>query len=154
MASKKEKYHYTESGLDNVFLYTRIYKCECGETIVDIPNIYGLNELIAQIIVKKSAMLKGKEIRFIRKQLHLKATEFASRLGVDKVTVSRWENDEEKIGVANDRLIRMIYTQICQEKCKKVFNIIDMIQSINPVVKKINIVIPQKDMKEAIPCFI
>ncbi len=151
---KKGKYHYTESGLDNVYLETFIYKCECGETIVDIPNIYGLHELIAKDLVRKKSTLRGKEIKFIRKQLHLKANELAQILGVNKVTVSRWENEEENIGIANDKLIRMIYIQMCQEKCKEIFAIVGSIRTIDAsMVKSKNIIIPQKDIKNAISCF-
>lgn len=149
---KEDTYHYTESGLDDVYLITDVYKCKCGEIIADIPKIYRLHELIAKKIVKKGSMLTGKEIKFLRKQLHFKATELAFILGVNKVTVSRWENEETEIGVANDKLIRMIYMQICQEKCKKVFKIVDDIESISRTVKREKIVIPQKDIKEANIC--
>lgn len=153
MSNKREKYPYTESGLNNVYLETDVYRCGCGEFIVDIPNIYGLHELIAKDLVRKGSMLDGKEIKYLRKQMHLKANELALILGVSKVTVSRWENEKEKIGVTNDKLIRMVYTQICQEKCKKVFTIVDHIQSINPTFKKEKIVIPKKEIKEARSCF-
>ncbi len=153
MIRKKGIYRYTESGLDNVYIGTDVYKCECGEVIVDIPNIYVLHELIARDLIRKKSILTGKEIKFIRKQLHLKANELALLLGVNKVTVSRWENGEEKIGIANDKLIRMIYTQICQEKSKKVFNIVNNIQTISPTIKKEKIIISKEDIKKAASCF-
>ena len=49
------------------------------------------------------------EIRFLRKNLHLKINEFAQLLGVDRVTVSRWENEHEKPSRSADRLIRLTY---------------------------------------------
>ena len=77
MTSKKEIYHYTESGLDIVYIETNVFRCKkCNESVAEIPNIYGLHELIAEKLVKKPFLLKGKEIIFIRKFLHLKAVEF------------------------------------------------------------------------------
>ncbi|HDZ61570.1 MAG TPA: DUF4447 domain-containing protein [Nitrospirae bacterium] len=153
MSSKKEIYHYTESGLDDTYLETDVYRCNCGEAIANIGNIYGLHELIAKDLVRKNTMLNAKEIKYLRKQLHLKANELAHIMSISKVTLSRWENDKENIGVANDKLLRMIYMQICQEKCNKVFSIVDNIQSINPTFKKRKIVIPKKEIKEARSCF-
>lgn len=51
--------------------------------------------------------LSGKEIRFLRKHMAMKAIEFAKRVGVDNATVSRWENDKENPADAADRAIRL-----------------------------------------------
>ncbi len=150
MAAKKDPYHYTESGLDNVFLHTDVYKCGCGETIADIPNIYGLHELIAKALVKKESRLMSKEIKFLRKKMHLKAKELADMLGVTKVTVSRWENDVENIGIANDKLIRFIYAQMFQEKCKEIVEFIDTVRETNPTARRKKIRISKKDIKGAV----
>ena len=53
--------------------------------------------------------MTGEEIRFLRKEMRLKANELAALLGVHKVTVSRWENNEEAIGSSSDRLLHYIY---------------------------------------------
>ena len=39
----------------------------------------------------------------------LKINEFAQLLGVDRVTVSRWENEHEKPSRSADRLVRLTY---------------------------------------------
>lgn len=153
MTSKREVYRYTESGLDNVYLETDVHRCaKCKESVVDIPNIYGLHEIVAEGLVKKPYLLKGKEIRFIRKFLHLKAVELAKILGVDKVTVSRWENDAKQISVANDKLIRLIYVQKYQEKYDIILKIIDHIEKIQPTSKNRKITISKEDMKKAPAC--
>lgn len=147
---KRELYRYLESGLDNVYLETDVFKCKCGETIADIPNIHGLHEFIAAGLVKRSAQLIGSEIRYLRKQMHLKAVELAQLLSVNKVTVSRWENGSEKIGATNDKLIRFLYTQMFQEKCNTVVQLLDGIKRINPKAKRIKIIIPKKQIKKAV----
>lgn len=150
MTVKKDPYHYSESGLDNIFLMTDVYKCSCGEVIADIPNIYGLHELIAKALVKKVSMLTSKEIKFLRKKMHLKATALADILGVSKVTVSRWENGVENMGIANDKLIRFLYTQMFQEKCQEIIDFIDNVKEIRPSARSRKIIIPKKDIKGAI----
>ena len=153
MTSMREVYHYTESGLDNVYLDTDVHTCaKCRESVVDIPNIYGLHEMVAEGLVKKPYLLKGKEIRFIRKFLHLKAVELAKILGVDKVTVSRWENDTAQISVANDKLIRLIYVQKYQEKCDIILEIMKYIELIRPTTKSPKITISKEDMQKAPAC--
>ncbi len=149
-SKKEDLYRYTESGLDNVFLKTDVYKCKCGEVIVDIPNIYGLHELIAKGLVRKDSLLTGKEIKFLRKQMHLKSKELAQLLSVHKVTVSRWESEAEKVSIGNDKLIRFLYTQMFQEKCNTILKIVDRIKEIRPSAKREKIVIPQKEIREAI----
>lgn len=116
----KANYKYVESGLDNVVLSgVNVYKCSCGEVMPEIKNAEKLHELIALAIIKKFSLLSGKEFRFLRKQMMLKGKNIASILGVDPVTVSRWEQSNAKIGVPNDRLIRMLYLQTIEEKHKK-----------------------------------
>ena len=110
-AFEKSHHHFLESGLDNVHLTNvEIGTCaDCGEKIVSIPYPTGLMRLIGEGILLKPAGLNGAEIRFLRKNLHLKINEFAQLLGVDRVTVSRWENEHEKPSRAVDRLVRLTY---------------------------------------------
>ena len=102
-----------------------------------------------RILIKKASSLTGKEIRFLRKELLLKANELATVLGVTKVTVSRWENDKEKIGLTTDRLIRLFYTQKFQEKCKTIINMVDAMKEISRTAKAKKIIIPKEEIKEA-----
>ncbi|MBZ0157938.1 MAG: helix-turn-helix domain-containing protein [Alphaproteobacteria bacterium] len=114
-------YKYVESGLNNIILTgVPLHKCSCGEAMPEIRNIEGLHRVIANALVKKKTPLSGREVRFIRKEMRCSAKELALMLGVSPVTVSRWENETEKIGMVSDKLIRMIYIQTVQEKCHKV----------------------------------
>jgi putative zinc finger/helix-turn-helix YgiT family protein len=111
MVEMKGDYRYTESGLKNVVLQgITLHKCrKCGELLPEIPHIKKLHARIALELLYKEGPLIGEEIRFLRKEMRFKAIELAALLGVHKVTVSRWENNEEKIGPSSDRLLRYIY---------------------------------------------
>lgn len=104
------KYHYTESGLQNVWLDgVEIFECACGESFAFIPCAKELHKIIAGILLKRKAQLSGREIRFLRKYIGLKSKEFANRLGVKIVTVSRWEHGDVVPPESIDRLIRFFY---------------------------------------------
>lgn len=106
----KGEYHYLESGLTNVWLKgIEILKCECGEEVVSIPQITELHQLIAGILLEQENQLSGREIRFLRKHMGMKALDFAANLGVDKSTVSRWEHEKDRPSESMDRLIRLFY---------------------------------------------
>ena len=104
------KHHYTESGLQNVWLKgVEIFECKCGENFAFIPYAQELHKLIAEILLKKEDQLSGREIRFLRKHMGLKAKDFAKQIGVMNVTVSRWEREETIPPITIDRLIRYFY---------------------------------------------
>jgi len=108
---KSEPYHYTESGLDNVFLYGIVQsRCkECGEEIVTIPNIKGLHFAIGRNLICKKEMLTGSEARFLRKELKLKSKDMAAALSMKPETYLRWENEKQSVSPACDKQLRLIY---------------------------------------------
>ncbi len=106
----KGKYHYTESGLQNVWLMgVEIFECECGKNFAFIPCAQELHNKIVGLLLEKENQLSGREIRFLRKHMGLKAKDFARELGVGKVTVSRWESGEYSPSESFDRFIRLLY---------------------------------------------
>ena len=117
LTTEKKDYQFVDSGLDNVILAgIDVTECpDCGEEFVSIPNVLGLMDLIAEQIILKPGSLTGQEIRFLRKNLLMKISEFATLLGIDRVSLSRWENEQVRPTVANDRLIRLTYAT-----CKKI----------------------------------
>jgi putative zinc finger/helix-turn-helix YgiT family protein len=109
MKEKKGRYHFIESGLPNIYLDgVTIHYCSCGEESAAIPCLDKLLERIAHVIVEKSPLLTGTEVRFLRKSLGLKSVELAEMLDVSKVTVSRWENDKARINKSYDNMIRAL----------------------------------------------
>ncbi|MBI5190342.1 MAG: type II toxin-antitoxin system MqsA family antitoxin [Nitrospirae bacterium] len=115
-------YHYTESGLDNIILKgVTVYECpECGDSLPELRGIERIHKEISYSLVRDENPLTGRGVRFIRKQMGLTEKDFAALLGVDPVSVSRWENSKSKIAATNDRLIRMVFVQALEEECNQV----------------------------------
>jgi putative zinc finger/helix-turn-helix YgiT family protein len=110
------EYHFTASGLDNVYLHdVKAYRCpNCGNGDVMLFATEKILQTIAKGLIEKRSELTGKEIRFLRKRMQMTAEELGSIMGVDKATISRWENGVQDMGKQSDRLLRtlaMIYTQ-------------------------------------------
>lgn len=140
MHKTKGSYQYTESGVDNVYLKgVTIYKCECGEELPEIPHIEELHRVIAFEIVKSAVPLTGSELRFLRKQMAIRAVDLAALIGVDEVTVSRWEHDTKPVGSNNDRLIRFLFIKKVEEELKALIGM--------DFLKSILIRLPHKTMK-------
>ncbi len=109
----KDKHHYTECGLDYVFLESiDVCKCSCGEKFVIIPAMPQLHSLIGLTLIKKKALLNGQEIRFLRKNMGLTAIKLSKIIGVENATISRWENGKQTITKPHDRLLKLVYSNI------------------------------------------
>ena len=110
MRATKRDYRYEEAGLKNVVLRdTTVYECGCGEILPELPQVNRLHQRIAEDLIGKQSPLTGEEFRFLRKAMELSAKELARLLGVTTVTISRWENNKEKVGAQSDRLLRCLY---------------------------------------------
>src|SRR5580658_5348010 len=75
------------------------------------PVLAGVDEmmhLVAVAILRKPYRLDGEELRFLRKHVELNQEEFAKLLHVDKTTLSKWENNEDRIGVQSDLWARTV----------------------------------------------
>lgn len=135
--TKIGEYQYKESGLDNVILRgIKVYECSCGNKFAFIPRILELHKLIAKRLVQKKALLTGKEIRFLRKNLGLKAKDFAKYLRITQVSLSRWETGQEKHSASNDMLIRLIYAKIAGLDAE-ISDTLQRIEDIERTVKRI-----------------
>ena len=146
-------YQYKESGLKNLWLEgVELFECACGQKFAIIPCVPELHGLIAQDLLKQKNQLSGREIRFLRKHIGLKAKDFAEYLGVNNVTVSRWERGEERPPQPTDRLIRLFYAgmmgvqDIVHELIK------DMFREIMPVQEEQAIYFPIQKLRELTSC--
>lgn len=110
-ARRRQAYKYIESGLSNVVLNgVTVHTCEnCRTQYPELPAIQKLHNAIARAILTQETGLRGEEVRFLRKQMGIKATDFAEMLGVTKVAVSRWENSRRPLPPVTDRLIRCVF---------------------------------------------
>lgn len=107
----KEAYHYTFSGLPNVYLSgITIYRCpDCPTVCPSIPRIEELHRVIAQALAEKPGRLQGSEIRFLRKNIGIPAKMIARILGLTPETYSRVENEKNPgLGKAEEKLFRLM----------------------------------------------
>jgi transcriptional regulator with XRE-family HTH domain len=110
-ATEDNLFHFKESGLDNIYLIgIKYFVDEEGTTIAaEIPALKQLMRLIARDIVLSPLDLTGKEIRFLRKRLGKKATEYCAYLGFNPETLSRIEHEKQSISIQSQKLARLSY---------------------------------------------
>lgn len=102
-------YHYTECGLDNVFIEgMEVLQDHAGEETLEIPAIGMLHSVIAESIVMLPSKMSGKELRFLRTEMGLTQEKLADVLKVSLLTVSRWEREESPIKDTAEMLIRLM----------------------------------------------
>jgi putative transcriptional regulator len=108
---KDKPYHYTECGLDNIYLHGIIqYECsKCRERGAEIPKINELHLLIGGDVVCQKALLTGDEVRFLRKELGMKSKDMAFALSIKPETYSRWENTKKVVSPCHDKNLRLLY---------------------------------------------
>jgi DNA-binding transcriptional regulator YiaG len=113
------RYHYKESGLDNVWLVNgfRVRRTSYGEAI-SIEDVEGLYKAIARSLVEKAGTLNGKEIRFLRKHLGLSQRTIGAVLGSNEETVSNWERGKSAIPHGADRLLRAYWREVKEGAAK------------------------------------
>src|SRR6185312_17329075 len=109
MESRRENHRYTQSGLSNVTIVNlEVRHCpNCGEREYVFPRIAQLHRLLAFMTAKQPIALVGEQIRYLRKYLGWSREQFASIMGVETETISRWEHDKAKMGKSADRLLRV-----------------------------------------------
>jgi putative zinc finger/helix-turn-helix YgiT family protein len=109
IATDHRPYIYRASGLADVGLSgITVWICpKCSEESPEIPRIGELHRVIARALIQKQALLRGDEVRFLRKHVGIAAGEFATMLGVDRAHLSRVENGRTAaFGESTDRLVR------------------------------------------------
>ena len=106
-------YHYTDGGLDNVFLedgYT-IHETKYGKG-VSIVDTEGLHRALGRWLIDLPKPLIGAELRFLRIEMDLSQKHLASIIGSNEQAVRRWEKARKKpIPGTADRLVRVLYNE-------------------------------------------
>jgi putative transcriptional regulator len=108
----RKGYHYTESGLDFVYLVKGVDYADAphGKTVT-IHNIDGLHKAIGRFLIEERKSLSGQEIRFLRHELLLSQGALAKIMGVEEQTVRRWEQDKVAIPRTADVSLRVLYSE-------------------------------------------
>lgn len=104
-------YHYTESGLRNVWLVNGYREIETpyGKGIA-IEQAENLNRAIGINLATLKPHLTGAEFRFLRKELGLSQARLAHWWGYEDQSVALWEK-RGKVPRIADRFIRAIYLE-------------------------------------------
>jgi len=108
----KKPYHYTECGLDYVYLMDgfEIVDTAYGP-VVRVVNASKLDRAIAIAIVRRQSRLTAQEVRFLRGILDMTQAELGNALGKDAQTVARWEKGKTELPPTEDIAIRQIYLE-------------------------------------------
>lgn len=110
-------YHYTESGLDNIYLCDgfKVHKTPYGEGI-SIADTEGLHKAIGRWLVGLPKPLNGAELRFLRLEMEATQRDLAAILGTSEQTLSLWERAVKKpMPGSADRLLRALYKDYIEE---------------------------------------
>ncbi|PPU95138.1 helix-turn-helix domain-containing protein [Xanthomonas albilineans] len=102
-------YHYTESGLRNVWLRNgfTVHKTPYGDGVA-IEDVDGLHKALALALTMKPRKLSSTEIRFLRKEMQMSQIALAAALDVNVQTLATWEKAKAKISGPADRMLRVL----------------------------------------------
>lgn len=115
MKNQTKYYHYTECGLENIYLVNgfKMTKTSDGDEELFIHDIHGLHKAISNSLIFKKGILVGNEIKFIRTMLDLSQKKLAALIGCRYQQILLWEKDKNKISNPADRLLRIyLYTYL------------------------------------------
>jgi putative zinc finger/helix-turn-helix YgiT family protein len=117
-ATRKSPYQFLDSGLSNVSLVgIKYWVCsDCGAVSAEIPAPVQLMKVIAESLVMKKGILRGEEVKFLRKRMGKKASDFAAILGKTPEHLSKLETGKLNITEPLDKLIRLTYGVFCDDE--------------------------------------
>lgn len=108
-------YHYTDSGLQNVWLTgVEVRDTAHGPTTI-IPAIEDLHRLIGMSIAQANRQMTGAEVRFLRTELDLSQRALAELLDVQENTLRRWEQGKVNIPGLAQRALAGFYLETVSE---------------------------------------
>jgi DNA-binding transcriptional regulator YiaG len=120
-------YHYTESGLPNVYLVNGFtVETLDGEEYTSIDDMNGLHKTIANAIIDSPKPLTHQEFRFLRIEMNVSQKTLGTRFGVTEQTIARYEKGESSIPRTTDVALRSLYME-SQQKNNPVSYFLDLL---------------------------
>jgi DNA-binding transcriptional regulator YiaG len=103
-------YHYTESGLRNIWLVNGylVKRTSYGKA-VSIRDLEGLHRYIGSVVARQPG-LSGPELRFLRKEMGMSQRALAEFVGTSEQNISLWER-RGRVPQAADRIIKLAYLE-------------------------------------------
>lgn len=127
-------YHYTECGLDNVWLENGFVRKKTAYGMATaIDDAESLHKVLAIELTRKKGLITGKELRFMRIALGLSQEGLSKCVGTSDQSVSLWERTG-KVPKYADSLLRLLVS----EKFKGNSKVTDVIDRINTVERLCN----------------
>ena len=136
-----ELYHYTECGLDNVWLEGGFERQDFGGygSAVAVHDENGLWKVIGRGIVRQDRRMMGQELRFLRTQMGWTQTELGKRLGYgDGQIVAKWEKAcRSPVPVIADTFVRAAYTELSGDERPMITRVNARLLEISNIVSQI-----------------
>jgi transcriptional regulator with XRE-family HTH domain len=109
-------YHYTQCGLDNIYLKNGYKEENTGYgTGVSIYDIEDLHKVIARGIVNKEDRLTAKEFRFLRIEMDYSQVTLGKLMGLTDQQIANYEKSKTPITNLADKAIRDLYQESINE---------------------------------------
>lgn len=109
---KQNTYHYTECGLNNVYLHGGFETIETefgpATSVLDTDE---LHEMIGMHLVNHVEALSPDEVRFLRKEMLLSQEALADYIGVGESSVRNWESNRQAITKPATRVLKSLYLE-------------------------------------------
>jgi DNA-binding transcriptional regulator YiaG len=140
-------YHYTESGLQNVWLIDGyvIRKTPYGKSVA-IHDVEALHRVIGRSLANQPK-LTGAALRFLRKEMGLSQAALALLVGTSEQNISLWER-RGRIPKSSDRLIRVLYLEQTFGDNVKIKALIERINALDKVASQEKLTFAQADKNE------
>lgn len=127
-------YHYTQCGLDNVWLENGyVLKSTPYGKAAAVHDVNGLHALLAAKLVEKHGPLTGKEFRFLRAWLSMTQEALAQLMGVTEGALSLWER-KDAVPSLNEKMLRLMVLARTDGNA----TVHDAVERINTVHKLVN----------------
>jgi len=112
MTNDDDLHHYTECGLDYVWLSGGFVRerTAYGPAVM-VENASELDRAIAAHVVRHRRRLTGQEVRFLRGLMDMSQEGLGRLLGKDAQSVARWERAKTQIPPTEDRALRQIFLE-------------------------------------------